>query len=64
MLKILFCLVLQCKTSSCSCSKGRISCLELCGCRNEGCRNKWNLMRDDDDDNDNDNYDSGDKNNE
>ena len=58
----LFCLVLQSKTSSCSCSKGRISCSEFCGCRKEGCRNKWNMMRDDDDDNDSDSYDSDDEN--
>ena len=51
-------------TSSCSCSKDRTSCSEFCGCRNEGCRNKWNMMRDDDGDNDSDNDDSDDENNE
>ena len=53
----------QCKTS-CSCSKGRISCSEFCGCKNGGCRNKWNMMRDNDDNNDSDNDDSHDENNE
>ena len=51
-------------TSSCSCSKDRTSCSEFCGCRNEGCRNKWNMMRDDDGDNDSDNDDPDDENNE
>lgn len=54
----------QCKTSSCSCSKGRLSCLEFCGFRNEGYRNKWNMMRDKDDDNDSNNCDSDDENDE
>ena len=46
-------------TSSCSCSKDRTSCSEFCGCRN-----KWNMMRDDDGDNDSDNDDPDDENNE
>ena len=54
----------QCKISSCSCSKGRLSCSEFCGCRNEGCRNKWNMMCDDDEDNDSDYFDSDDENDE
>ena len=58
-----FCLVSQCKTSSCSCSKGRISCSEFCGCKNEGCRNKWNMTYGDDD-NDSDNYESDDSDDE
>ena len=50
----------QWKTSS----KGRISCSEFCGCRNEWCRNKWNMMRGDGDDNDSVNDDSDDENND
>ena len=42
--------------------KCRISCSEFCGCRNEGCKNKWNMMHDNDDNNDSDNYDSDNKN--
>ena len=57
-----FIVVMQ--TSSCSFSKGRISCLEFCGCRNEGCRNKWNMIHDNDDNNDSDNVDSDDEKNE
>ena len=54
----------QCKTSSCSCSIGRISCSKFGDCRNKGYRNTQNMMRDDDDDDDSDNDDSDDKNNE
>lgn len=59
----MFCLVSHCKTSSCSFSKGRISFSKFCGCRNEGCRNKWNMMYDDED-NDHNNYDADDENEE
>ena len=55
-------LVSQCQTSSCSCSMGRTSCLEFCGCRNEGCRNKCNMMPDDVGNNDSNNCDSDDEN--
>ena len=60
----LSCLVSQCKTSSCSCSIGRISCSKFGDCRNKGYRNTQNMIRDDDDDDDSDNDDSDDKNNE
>ena len=42
----------------------RLSCLECCGYRNEGCRNKWNMMCDDDDNNDSNDGDLYDENNE
>ena len=60
--KLICCLVSQCQTSSCSCSMGKTSCLEFCGCTNEGCRNKWNMMPDDVDNNDSNNCDSDDEN--
>ena len=44
--------------------KGQNICLESCDCRNEGCREKWNMMRENDDDNEGNNYDSDDENDE
>ena len=38
--------------------------MESCDCRNEGCREKWNMMRENDDDNEGNNYDSDDENDE
>ena len=34
----------HCKTSACSCSSSSIPCSEFCGCKQNGCDNKFNRM--------------------